>query len=49
MATNIKGPGIYLAQFGGDAAPFNSWDAITRVGRRPRLQGRAAAVVGRRG
>ena len=30
MATNIKGPGIYLAQFGGDEAPFNSWDAITR-------------------
>jgi len=30
MATNIKGPGIFLAQFAGDAAPFNSWDAITR-------------------
>ena len=26
----IKGPGIFLAQFAGDAAPFNSWDAITR-------------------
>ena len=30
MATNIKGPAIYLAQFAGDAAPFNSWDAITK-------------------
>jgi len=30
MASNIKGPGIYLAQFGADAAPFNSWDAITK-------------------
>ncbi len=29
MASNIKGPAIYLAQFAGDAAPFNSWDAIT--------------------
>jgi sugar phosphate isomerase/epimerase len=29
MATNIKGPAIYLAQFAGDTAPFNSWDAIT--------------------
>jgi sugar phosphate isomerase/epimerase len=30
MATNLKGPAIYLAQFAGDQAPFNSWDAITR-------------------
>jgi sugar phosphate isomerase/epimerase len=30
MAANIKGPGIYLAQFAGDAAPFNSWAAITK-------------------
>ena len=30
MASNIKGPGIYLAQFGADAAPFNSWDTITK-------------------
>jgi sugar phosphate isomerase/epimerase len=30
MATNVKGPGIYLAQFAGDAAPFDSWDAITK-------------------
>jgi len=29
MATNLKGPGIYLAQFAGDAAPFDSWAAIT--------------------
>ena len=26
----LKGPGLFLAQFAGDAAPFNSWDAITR-------------------
>ena len=26
----IKGPGLFLAQFAGDEAPFNSWDSITR-------------------
>ena len=30
MATNIKGPGIYLAQFASDTAPFDSWASITR-------------------
>ena len=25
----IKGPALFLAQFAGDTAPFNSWDAIT--------------------
>jgi sugar phosphate isomerase/epimerase len=30
MATNIQGPGIYLAQFAGDSAPFSSWHEITR-------------------
>lgn len=30
MPTDIKGPGIFLAQFAGDAAPFNSWGAITK-------------------
>ncbi|MFN4172021.1 MAG: sugar phosphate isomerase/epimerase family protein [Pseudorhodobacter sp.] len=25
----IKGPGLFLAQFSGDAAPFNSWGGIT--------------------
>ena len=30
MPTNIKGPGLFLAQFAGDAAPFNTWDGITR-------------------
>ncbi|MHA4871805.1 sugar phosphate isomerase/epimerase family protein [Duganella sp. PWIR1] len=30
MATTIKGPAIFLAQFAGDQALFNSWDAITR-------------------
>ncbi len=28
MASNIKGPAIFLAQFAGDAAPFNSLPAI---------------------
>lgn len=26
----IKGPAIFLGQFAGDAAPFNSWDGITK-------------------
>lgn len=26
----IKGPALFLAQFGGDKAPFNSWDSITK-------------------
>ena len=26
----IKGPALFLGQFAGDAAPFNSWDAITK-------------------
>jgi len=26
----IKGPGLFLAQFAGDEAPFNSWGAITK-------------------
>ncbi|MBC7717256.1 MAG: sugar phosphate isomerase/epimerase, partial [Pseudorhodobacter sp.] len=30
MPTNIKGPAIYLAQFAGDGAPFNTWDSITK-------------------
>ena len=29
MATTIRGPAIFLAQFTGDAPPFNSWPAIT--------------------
>ena len=27
---SIKGPALFLAQFAGDEAPFNSWDSITR-------------------
>ena len=27
---NIKGPALFLAQFAGDDAPFNTWDGITR-------------------
>lgn len=30
MASSIKGPGINLAQFAGDSAPFNSWSEITK-------------------
>jgi sugar phosphate isomerase/epimerase len=30
MATTIKGPAIFLAQFAGDAAPFNSLDSICK-------------------
>ena len=26
----IKGPALFLAQFAGDEAPFNTWDAITK-------------------
>ncbi|MFV0360457.1 sugar phosphate isomerase/epimerase family protein [Tropicimonas sp.] len=26
----IKGPGLFLAQYAADAAPFNSWDGITK-------------------
>ena len=26
----IKGPGLFLAQFAGDEAPFNSWGSITK-------------------
>jgi sugar phosphate isomerase/epimerase len=30
MSKNIKGPAIFLAQFAGDAAPFNSWNSICK-------------------
>jgi sugar phosphate isomerase/epimerase len=30
MATDIKGPGIFLAQFAGDKPPFNSFKAMTK-------------------
>ena len=30
MPSQIKGPGIFLAQFAGDAAPFNSLENITK-------------------
>jgi sugar phosphate isomerase/epimerase len=30
MAKNIKGPAIFLAQFAGDAKPFNSWGDICK-------------------
>ena len=43
----IKGPAIFLAQFAGDAAPFNSLRRDRQLGRRPRLQGRADPDLGR--
>ncbi|TIL81671.1 MAG: sugar phosphate isomerase/epimerase, partial [Mesorhizobium sp.] len=30
MPSTMKGPGLFLAQFAGDAAPFNSLPSITR-------------------
>jgi hypothetical protein len=30
MPTPIKGSAIFLAQFAGDATPFNSFDAICK-------------------
>ena len=27
---SLKGPALFLAQFAGDEAPFNSWDSITK-------------------
>ena len=30
MASNVKGPAIFLAQFAGDEAPFNSFNSICR-------------------
>ena len=30
MPATMKGPGLFLAQFAGDDAPFNSWQTITR-------------------
>ena len=30
MPTTIKGPAIFLAQFAGDKAPFNSFDSICK-------------------
>ena len=30
MPTTMKGPGIFLAQFAGDAAPFNSLPSIAK-------------------
>jgi len=30
MTSQIKGPGIFLAQFAGDAAPFNTLEGITK-------------------
>ena len=49
MPATMKGPAIFLAQFAGDAAPFNSLDVDLRLGGEPRLQGRADSELGRAG
>ena len=43
----IKGPAIFLAQFAGDAAPFNSLDGHRRLGGGARLQGHPDPDLGR--
>ena len=30
MPATMQGPAVFLAQFAGDAAPFNSWRGITK-------------------
>ena len=47
MAGMVKGPAIFLAQFAGDAAPFNSFDGDLQMGGLARLQGRADSDLGR--
>ena len=44
----IKGPAIFLAQFAGDAPPFNSLDAIGRWAAGLGYKGRADPELGRR-
>ena len=43
----MKGPAIFLAQFAGDAAPFNSLDTIAKWAASARLQGRPDPDLGR--
>ena len=43
----MKGPAIFLAQFAGDAAPFNTLARHGQMGRRPRLQGHPDPDLGR--
>ena len=47
MPSTMKGPAIFLAQFAGDAAPFNFAEVDRRMGGRARLQGRADPDLGR--
>ena len=44
----IKGPAIFLAQFAGDKAPFDTLDNICSWAAEPRLQGRADPDLGQR-
>lgn len=43
----IKGPGLFLGQFAGEVAPFNSWDAITKWAAEKGYLKRAGAKLGR--
>ena len=43
MPKTMKGPALFLAQFAGDDAPFNSLGAITKW-----AAGLAGAIVGAR-
>ncbi len=45
----IKGPAIFLAQFAGDAAPYNNLAEDRPLGAAARLQGRADSRPGTRG
>ena len=42
----IKGPGIYLAQFAADEAPYNSLPGSLRMGRCQRLRRRSNTDMG---
>jgi sugar phosphate isomerase/epimerase len=43
----IKGPALFLAQFAGDEAPFNSWESITKWAADCGYKGRAGPELGR--
>ena len=45
----IKGPGIFLAQFAGDEAPFNTLGGNGAVGGGAGICGRADSELGRSG
>jgi len=46
MPATMQGPAIFLAQFAGDAAPFNSFASICGWAAKPRIQRRAGSDLG---